>query len=199
MRVYGVDMTDTAERIAVAARVLLTAEGSAAVSMRRIAATIGVTPMALYRHYPNRDALLTAVADRAFADLLDGWKARPPSGGDAVADLHAAFDALLDLAVAQPHLYRFLFTEVRADARTYPDDFRTGGSPTLTVVADIIRAGIEQGLLREDDVWDVAFTVAAHMQGLILLLQGGRTDPSPDRVRAMCHASLGRILHGLTT
>jgi AcrR family transcriptional regulator len=167
--------------------------------MRRIAATIGVTPMALYRHYPNRDALLAAVADRAFAELLERWRARPPSGGDAVVELHASFDALLDLAVDDPHLYRFLFTEVRAQARTYPDDFREGDSPTLTAVADIIRAGIDEGLLRDDDVWDVAFTVAAHMQGLILLQQGGRTDPSVERFRAACHASLGRILDGLRT
>jgi AcrR family transcriptional regulator len=190
-------MTDTAERIAGAARALLSAEGAAAVSMRRIAATIGVTPMALYRHYPNRDALLTVVADRAFVELLRRWRARPATGGDAVAELHSAFDALLDLAVDDAHLYRFLFTETRAQARTYPDDFRKGDSPTLTVVADIIRAGIDQGLLRDDDVWDVAFTVAAHMQGLILLLQGGRTDPSVDRFRALCHDSLGRILDGL--
>src|SRR4051812_49489621 len=71
-------MTDTAVRIAGAARALLAAEGAAAVSMRRIAATIGVTPMALYRHYPNRDALLAAVADRAFAELLEQWRGRPP-------------------------------------------------------------------------------------------------------------------------
>jgi AcrR family transcriptional regulator len=190
-------MTDTAVRIAHAARALLSAEGAAAVSMRRIAAAVGVTPMALYRHYPNRDALLAAVADRSFAELLERWRARPPSGGGAVAELHASFDALLDLAVDDPHLYRFLFTEQRAQARTYPDDFRGGQSPTLTAVAGIISAGIDEGLLRDDDVWDVAFTVAAHMQGLILLQQGGRTDPSVERFRAVCHASLGRILDGL--
>jgi AcrR family transcriptional regulator len=190
-------MTDTAERIAGAARALLSAEGAAAVSMRRIAAAVGVTPMALYRHYPNRDALLGVVADRAFAELLRRWQQRPPDDTDAVAQLHAAFDALLDVAVDDPHLYRFLFTEVRAQARTYPDDFRKGDSPTLTVVADIIRTGIDQHLLRDDDVWDVAFTVAAHMQGLILLQQGGRTDPAVDRFRAVSHASLERILDGL--
>ncbi|WP_214407997.1 TetR/AcrR family transcriptional regulator [Pseudonocardia lacus] len=191
-------MRGTAQRIADTARALLAAEGAAAVSMRRIAATIGVTPMALYRHYPNRDALLAAVADQAFTDLARRWKERPATGGDAVAQLHAAFDALLDVAIDEPHLYRFLFTDTRARARTYPDDFRDGASPTLAVVADIVRTGIDARLLREDDVWDVAFTIAAHMQGLILLFQGGRTDPSADRFRAMCHGSLGRILDGLT-
>jgi hypothetical protein len=51
--------------------------------------------------------------------------------------------------------------------------------------------------LRDEDVWDVAFTIAAHIHGLILLYQGGRTGGPVARFRAHCHASLERILHGL--
>jgi AcrR family transcriptional regulator len=44
--------------------------GPAAMSMRRIAAELGCDPMALYRHFPDRAALLDAVADRALADVV---------------------------------------------------------------------------------------------------------------------------------
>jgi AcrR family transcriptional regulator len=49
--------------------------------MRRIAAELGGDPMAIDRHYPNREALLDAVADLALADVADpgpgsGWSAR---------------------------------------------------------------------------------------------------------------------------
>lgn len=49
--------------------------------MRRIAADLGCDPMAIYRHFPNREALLDAVADLALADLPDpgatsGWRTR---------------------------------------------------------------------------------------------------------------------------
>jgi len=189
-------MTSTAERIAATARAVLDAEGSAAVSMRRVASAIGVTPMALYRHYPNREALLAALADRAFEDLEKEWRTRPPTGAGPEAELYAAFDALFDVAVTRPHLYRFLFTEVRETARAYPDGFRDGGSPTLNVLAGLIRAGIDDGVLRADDEWDVAFTLAAHMQGLILLYHGGRTDAGED-FRARAHASLKRVLDGI--
>ncbi|GIJ48744.1 hypothetical protein Val02_56300 [Virgisporangium aliadipatigenens] len=189
-------MSHTAERIAVTARALLDAEGSAAVSMRRVAATIGVTPMALYRHYPNRDALLAVLAERAFGDLEKEWRARPSGGGGPEAELFAAFDALFDVAVSRPHLYRFLFTEVRDQARVYPDGFRDGGSPTLNVLTGIVRAGVDAGVLRAADEWEVAFTLAAHMQGLILLYQGGRTEPG-EAFRARAHASLKRVLDGL--
>jgi AcrR family transcriptional regulator len=196
MPVYGVDMTETADRIARVVRTMLTTEGAAAVSMRRVATAVGITPMAIYRHYPNREALLATVADSAFAELAQRWQTRPRTG-DAVGDMHEALDALLDLALEEPNLYHFLFAERRDGARAYPDDFRTGGSPTLNILAEVIGDGMRDKVLREDDVWDVAFTVAAQMQGLILLYQGGRTDPSAARFRALCHSSLERLIHGL--
>lgn len=57
-------------------------EGLDAVSMRRLAAELGVGPMSLYRHVANKDELVTQMADEAFgeADLPtpgpDGWRAK---------------------------------------------------------------------------------------------------------------------------
>src|ERR1700761_8892487 len=44
-------------------------EGLEAVSIRRLAQELGVTPMALYWHVQNKDELLAAMGDRIFADL----------------------------------------------------------------------------------------------------------------------------------
>lgn len=41
-----------------------------AVSLRRIARRLGVTPMALYRYVENKDDLLDGMADRLYADVL---------------------------------------------------------------------------------------------------------------------------------
>lgn len=46
-------------------------DGADAMSMRRIAAELGCDPMAIYRHFANRQALLDAVADLALADVTD--------------------------------------------------------------------------------------------------------------------------------
>ncbi|GAA0281084.1 hypothetical protein GCM10009539_81250 [Cryptosporangium japonicum] len=56
-------------------------EGPKAMSMRRIAAELGCDPMALYRHFGDREALLDAVADRALVDVPapapdDPWDTR---------------------------------------------------------------------------------------------------------------------------
>ena len=53
----------TAEKIAAAASLILDEEGHGAVTIRRVAGAVGITPMAVYRHYPDRQGLLNALAD----------------------------------------------------------------------------------------------------------------------------------------
>jgi TetR/AcrR family transcriptional regulator, tetracycline repressor protein len=48
---------------------LADAEGLEAVTIRRLAAALGVTPMALYWHFKNKDVLLTALADAVWAEF----------------------------------------------------------------------------------------------------------------------------------
>lgn len=58
--VYGVNMEEasTADRILKATYELFDREGADAVTMRRVAKAVGVTPMAIYRHFSNREELL---------------------------------------------------------------------------------------------------------------------------------------------
>jgi TetR/AcrR family tetracycline transcriptional repressor len=48
---------------------LADAEGLDAVTIRRLAAELGVTPMALYWHFRSKDELLTGLADALWAEL----------------------------------------------------------------------------------------------------------------------------------
>jgi TetR/AcrR family tetracycline transcriptional repressor len=52
--------------------------GLAQVSMRKLAAELSVTPMALYWHYPNRDALLNAMAEHVAGELVYDDDPRAP-------------------------------------------------------------------------------------------------------------------------
>ncbi|MFD2417222.1 TetR/AcrR family transcriptional regulator C-terminal domain-containing protein [Amycolatopsis pigmentata] len=61
---------------------LADAEGLAALSMRRLAVEVGVGPMALYRHVPDKDELLRLMADAALGEVElpepgpAGWRPR---------------------------------------------------------------------------------------------------------------------------
>jgi TetR/AcrR family tetracycline transcriptional repressor len=57
------------ERIIAAARALITADGVDGLSMRKVAAEVGLAPTAIYWHVGSRDDLLSAVLDDLLADL----------------------------------------------------------------------------------------------------------------------------------
>jgi AcrR family transcriptional regulator len=186
----------TSERIARAARRLLEREGSAAVSMRRVADAVGITPMAIYRHFPNREALLHQVTTDSFNAIAQDWsgKATDADVGKQLLRMHEAY---LDYALAQPHVFDHAFGVSRPDARRFPDDFRARRSPTATLVADALSDGMREGVLRKDDVWDVGMALWAQAHGLICLYRAGRFSYDETEFRAFYRASLRRMLDGL--
>jgi TetR/AcrR family tetracycline transcriptional repressor len=63
------DRTASRPRIVDAARRIVEADGVDAVSMRKVAAEVGLAPTAIYWHVGSRDDLLHAVLDEMVADL----------------------------------------------------------------------------------------------------------------------------------
>ena len=187
---------DTAQRILAAARALFERAGPEAVSMRRVADAAGITPMAIYRHFPSREALLKRISDDSFSEIARHWDARK-SGGDPLAQLLALQVIYLDYALAHPHLFDHAFSVRRDDARRFPDDFRARRSPTLNVVHDAVIEAQQAGALRAGDPWDIAMTLWAHSHGLIALYRAGRFSYDDRRFQAFYRDSLGRLLDGL--
>ncbi|HET6450954.1 MAG TPA: TetR family transcriptional regulator, partial [Spirochaetia bacterium] len=58
----------TRQRIVAAALQIVDAEGLAALSMRRLGASLGVDPMAVYYHLPNKAALYDAIVEAVMAE-----------------------------------------------------------------------------------------------------------------------------------
>ncbi|MFI6225928.1 TetR/AcrR family transcriptional regulator [Micromonospora echinospora] len=105
-------------------------DGIDALTMRTVAARIGVTPMAIYGYFRNKDELLDALVGRILADVT------PPPGNLSWSE------TILGLAV-----------EVRAVARRYPAVFpllftRPAVHPSAILIVDrlfdaLLRAGVE--------------------------------------------------------
>jgi AcrR family transcriptional regulator len=189
-------MASTTHKIAGAARRLLDQEGAEGVTMRRVATAVGVTPMALYRHYRNREGLLTALADAGFVELTAKLAALRLTGG-VDQQLLKILDVFLDHAFDNPRLFELMFLTNREGARQYPHDFKARRSPTANVSADVISRAMETGRLGKDDVWEIVFETGALMQGLVMLYLGGRVAMSPSDFRAFCHRSFRRYFNGI--
>ena len=186
----------TSDRITRIALDILKKEGPPAVSMRRIARAVGITPMAIYHHFRNRDALLNSITDREFTKLLGHIQAHPLRGG-TLARLIAVMEGYVDYAFAAPRVFDYVFSRARPEARQFPRDFQARRSPTLNPVADMVAAAMQRGDLKKDDVWEIAFALWAHVHGYVMLYRGGRIGLSEKEFRQLLHRSLRRFFHGL--
>lgn len=186
----------TSEKILRAALRLFEQEGAEAVSMRRVADAVGITAMAIYRHFPNREALLKQISDSSFDTVARTWEDHSDHP-DVMQRLCRPLENYLDYALEHPYLFDHAFSVRRDDARRFPEDFRERQSPTLTVIADAVMEGMRQGVLRQDDPWDVAMTLWAHVHGLVTLYRAGRFSYDDEQFRAFYRTSLGRLIDGI--
>jgi AcrR family transcriptional regulator len=185
-----------AERIAAAARHLLDRGGTEAVTMRRVAKAVGVTPMAIYRHYPNRAALLNTLADRGFEELTARLTGKRFSG-NTEERLTKMLEIYLEHALWNPRLFELMFLKPREGARRYPSDFKAGRSPTASLIAKVVQDGMESGYFRKDDAWEIVFEMGALSHGLIMLYLGGRMSMTPARFSSLYRRSFRRYIHGI--
>jgi AcrR family transcriptional regulator len=133
------DMVSRAESAAATRRALLDAAatllnlgGPEAVTLREVGARAGVTRGAPYRHFADKDSLLTAVATESWDRIGDQVHAlRTDPGLSATEKLRGALHALIGVGRDQPHLYRVMCSvpagdptaAIRAAGRSQ-DEFR---------------------------------------------------------------------------
>ena len=104
----GQEREQVRERILAAARELIVKEGYEAVSMRKIAARVDYTAMALYRHFADKDALIRDLCLEDFRTLRQAMD-RISGDPDPIERLRRMGLAYVDFAVEFPNQYRLLF------------------------------------------------------------------------------------------
>ncbi len=185
-------MTETTQsRIFAAARALFDQGGPEGVSMRRIAEKVGITPMAIYKHYPDKDALLNAL-------MLDGfvaWETRVEAldGSEPLAWLQAMGEAFLDFALDEPRRYEAAFMLKASAARRYPGDFLAGRSPVISKMMAQVEQAKVQGLIEDIPTIDITISFTALVQGLVDMYRAGRFSDEAD-FRAAYRKALGHCI-----
>lgn len=164
--------------------------------MRRIAGLVGITPMAIYHHFENREDLLTTIVDQEFDKLLQLIQNQRPSGSFERDIIHI-MDSYIAYAFERPHIFDYVFSKPRLDARRFPEDFRARCSPTLTPIADAVAKWMAEGKLKQDDEWEIALELWAVAHGYMTLYRAGRFNLSQLEFRKLVQRSLKRLLHGL--
>jgi AcrR family transcriptional regulator len=78
------------------------------ISLRHLAREVGVSPTAVYRHFPDKNALLRALADAGIAQMAQ-WQKQAAIAGGAADAFAATGRAYVRWALANPALFKLVF------------------------------------------------------------------------------------------
>jgi AcrR family transcriptional regulator len=159
------DLDFRRDQVIHAARHLAESEGWPTVTMRRLAAELGVTQPVIYSAFAGRQAIIDAVALSGFADLaaeLEAVEASPA----------ARMRVYLDFAVGHPRIYEAMFS--------LPSGLAFGVEDTPEPMQRAFW-GIRDAFPAADDTRaEVAW---ATLHGLATLGAGGRLRPDQTQAR----------------
>jgi AcrR family transcriptional regulator len=117
---------------------LLDSGGPDAVTLREVGARAGVSRGAPYRHFADKESLLTAVAAEGWERIGDHMHVlRADSRRPSDDKLRAALIAVIDISREQPYLYRLMFTAPEGDPTAVVRAAQRMCDEFLAIVADV--------------------------------------------------------------
>lgn len=170
--------SESRERIISVAIELYLKGGLKAITMRRVARELKLTPMALYRHFKNKEELLAMVIDEGFR-VFGSYQYRALEGKTAAERLLLAGEAFIDFTLKEPQFFKVIFMapDIVANAKV-PEEIAARARATYQFLVDRVGEGMREGFLRATDAEKVAKTIwgLSHGLGSLYLAQMLDTD-----------------------
>jgi AcrR family transcriptional regulator len=167
-RTAGSDGERTEAAIRDAAVQLIARHGYEAVTMRQLAAEVGVQAAALYRYFPNKEDLLHTLMREHMELLASTWENARPDNDDPVARLTAFVANHIRFHVERRHATHVSNMELRSLSRdnlTNILKLRTAYEKELRI---ILRDGADAGVLEVDDTGLTAMAIIQMITGVIV-------------------------------
>jgi AcrR family transcriptional regulator len=165
---------------------LLEESGETALSLRAVARRAGVSPAAPYRHYADREALVSAVAAVGYRELAGRLAAADPfpSTPEQLASVAVAY---VQFALDRPALFRMMFGE--------PCDRDNDERVAATAAVSLYVRGIVERAFPDTDAEAMATAIWALVHGLAFLHLDGKLEaPTPSAVADRVTAAIQALL-----
>jgi AcrR family transcriptional regulator len=177
------------------ALVTIRSEGVAGVTLREMAARLGVSRTALYRHFADKRALLTAVAIEGFRtlrhQLVEAWE----EGGRGSEAFQAMGTAYVRFAVANPSHYRVMFGGF-VDSENRDPELGEEARGAFQALVDALAALQHQAVVRIDDNVLMATFVWSVVHGVAMLGIDGQLH-EPGGIEELMRYALERLGTGI--
>ena len=167
---------DLRDALLSAARDEIERRGYEVLSMRDLAASIGVSEAAPYRHFADKRALLAAVAALGFHELAALATSAMANASDAAARMEEGARAYLAFAARRPQLFRLMFVSDLLTAKEPRDAALVQVANQFHHQFESVVSGI---CTAKDDrsVKAAALTIWSLLHGFALLRIGNRLMP----------------------
>jgi AcrR family transcriptional regulator len=176
------------EEILEAARALLEQDGEQHVSLRRIARQIGIAAPSIYAHFPDREAIVSALVDEAFDELSAVvTTAIDDTQDDPIAKLRAACAAYMEFAMERPNRYQLAFASRKSNAIP-----RESATRAFMLLVNAVKGCVDAGVSTSADPFGDATAIWVAMHGYATLRPSRPAFPWPDS-----DATLNRIVTAL--
>ena len=167
---------DFRERLIEVAERLFVENGPGAVSMRQLAAELGVSPMTPYRYFRDKDDILAAARASGFDRFAEALETAYDTSDDPATRARNVGEAYLKFAFDHPAAYRLMFDLAQPTEINYPELIRaaTRARATMThYTQGLLDAGLLVG-----DLEVIAHVFWAGIHGLVVLKLGKLISPN---------------------
>jgi AcrR family transcriptional regulator len=148
--------------------------GVSELSLRELARDVGVSHAAPRRHFPDRRALLDALAVAGFERLGAELRAAMASAGDRFQDrLQATAGAYIQFAIEDAELLDLMFA---GKHRESADTLVEAADRAFAVLFELIIQGQAESALEPGDPERVGLVLFATVQGLAALVTSGMVE-----------------------
>ncbi|HEX9342462.1 MAG TPA: TetR/AcrR family transcriptional regulator [Actinomycetota bacterium] len=185
------------EILAAAARLLIETGDESAVSIRAVAAAVGVTPPSIYLHFGDKNELLRAVCSEQFRQLAERNEAAAASTDDPVEALRRCGRAYVAFGLENPEAYRILLMchDREGPERAQPE--AVANAAAFFDLVQRVQRAIDAGALGPVDPVQAALGLWATAHGLTSLLIAHPAFPWPQDRAQLIDRILDQALTGL--
>ena len=159
------------EDLLVAAEKRIQEGGIGALSLRKLAQDSGVTTMATYHHFANKEALLVEIAVNGFNELAKAMSDASSAAASPQEAVTGIMRAYFRFALEKPDIYHLMFGREIQGKQDIPE-FKDAASHSFYIMADAIKAHLDNSG-HEVDADPVGLSFWGTLHGLACLVTDG--------------------------
>ena len=173
------DVADFRERLCEAAERLFAERGPDAVTMRQLAAELGVSPMTPYRYFHDKDDILATIRTNGFNRFAEALETARDSAVGASAKGKAVGEAYVTFALEHPHSYKLMFDLNQPNVEKYPE-LVTAGRRAHETMTGYVNDAFSEGIM-SGDAEEIGLMFWASVHGAVVLELAGMLPPGGAR------------------